>query len=144
MRKVCLLISTLTLTLLFSSAQSNIEFTKENFKNDKNLRAIYTNYVKKGDKLYYGYDRGYLVALEYYMMAYEKHPNSAILNYKIADCYLHTLYKYKALPHALKAQQLNPIVAFNIDYVIGLAYHQQEGFDNATASYNKFMDLYQG
>lgn len=144
MKKILLLISCLILCITLSIAQSNIEFTKENLKNNKDLKEVYTKFVKKGDKLYYGHERGYLVALEYYLMAYEKHPYSASLNYKIADCYLHTLYKYKALPHALKAQELNPNVAFNIDYIIGLAYHQREDFESAIASYDRFMRLYDG
>jgi outer membrane protein OmpA-like peptidoglycan-associated protein/tetratricopeptide (TPR) repeat protein len=127
---------------LFS--QNNVEFTKPNLAKNKELKKIYKSYIKKGDQFYYQFERGYLVALEYYLMAYQKHPNSAVLNYKIADCYLHTLYKYKALPHALKAQELNPQVAFDIDYVLGHAYHQREEFDKALEHYKKFKDNYSG
>ncbi len=144
MRKIILSISTLLFCALQLSAQNNVEFTKENLKNNKDLKKVYTNYVKKGDKFYFGHERGYLVALEYYMMAYNEHPSSAMLNYKIADCYLHTLYKYKALPHAIKAYELNPKVSFDIDYVIGMGYHQVQDFDNAIAYYNKFMTNYSG
>src|SRR5688572_6581707 len=125
-------------------AQDNIEFTKENIKKDKNLRHLYQAYVKKGDKLYYNYERGYLVALEYYLMAHEQHPNSALLNYKIADCYLHTLYKYKALDYMLKACELKPNVMCDADYLMGLAYHKTGNFDQAIANYQKFMNAYKG
>src|SRR5688500_17237855 len=80
-------------------SQQNVEFTKANMAKDKNLKKLYKNIVRHGDDFYYLHDRGYLIALEYYLEAYKSHPNSAILNYKIADCYLHTLYKYKALPY---------------------------------------------
>jgi outer membrane protein OmpA-like peptidoglycan-associated protein len=144
MRKFILLISGVLFIALHVSAQNNVEFTKENLKNDKNLKSTYTKFIKKGDKLYFGHEHGYLVALEYYLMAYEEHPNSAILNYKIADCYLHTLYKYKALPHAQEAYNLNSNVAYNIDYLIGMAYHQRSDFDNAISYYEKFKSAYTG
>ncbi len=122
----------------------NVEFTKENMRKDKNLRKIYKTHVKHGDDFYYLHDRGYLIALEHYLAAYNKHPNSALLNYKIADCYLHTLYKYKALPYAIKAEQLNPGVTYDLMYVVGMAYHQVEGFDKAIEHYTKFKQNYNG
>jgi len=144
MRKITLFIFGVMFLTLQLSAQNNVEFTKENLKTDKNLKSTYTKFIKKGDKLYFGHEHGYLVALEYYMMAYEEHPNSATLNYKIADCYLHTLYKYKALPHALEAYNLNPNVAYNIDYLLGMAHHQRSDFDNAISYYEKFKSGYGG
>lgn len=122
----------------------NIEFTKPNMRKNKTLKRVYKKYVKKGDKFYYSYERGYLIALEYYLMAYKQHPNSALLNYKIANCYLHTLYKYRALPHALKAVELNPNVTYDIDYVMGMAYHQVKEFDKALEHYEKFKQNYSG
>jgi outer membrane protein OmpA-like peptidoglycan-associated protein len=142
MKTITLTIATLFF-LLVSQAQ-NIEFTKANMKHDEALRKTYKTYVKQGDKYYYGFERGYLIALEYYLMAYEQHPNSAMLNYKIADCYLHTLYKYKALKHALKAVELDPHVSFDIDYVLGMAYHQQKEFDLAIQHYLAFKSGYTG
>lgn len=127
---------------IYLRPQDNVEFSYENFRNGKDLKRVYTKYVKKGDKFYYNFDRGYLVAIEYYLMAYEKHPNSALLNYKIANCYLHTLHKFKALPYALKALQLNPTVTFDINYVVGQAYQQMVEFDKAIEHYNKFKSTY--
>lgn len=122
----------------------NVEFTKANFKNDKELKKTYNKYVKQGDKFYFDHERGYLMALEYYMMAYKEHPNSSLLNYKIADCYLHTLYKYRALEHAKKAVELNPKVMYDIDYVLGMAYHQRSEFDLAIRHYQLFKSSYSG
>ncbi len=145
MKKSILLISALFVyATICLHAQNNVEFTKANFKKDKNLKKIYTSYVKKGDKFYFYFDRGYLVALDYYLMAYQKHPNSAMLNYKIADCYLHTLYKYKALPHIMKAQELDPAVSYDIDYKIGLSNHLGGNFNEAVKYYNKFKSNYKG
>src|SRR5687767_13018843 len=125
-------------------AQQNVEFTKANMAKDKELKKLYKKLVRHGDKFYYLHDRGYLIALEYYLEAYKSHPNSAILNYKIADCYLHTLYKYKALPYAKKAEELDPKAVFDMDYIIGMAYHQVEDFDQAIYHYKKFKQEYAG
>jgi outer membrane protein OmpA-like peptidoglycan-associated protein/tetratricopeptide (TPR) repeat protein len=126
MKKIIILIH---IFFIFSFTQAqNIEFTKQN--------------VKQGDKYYFGQERGYLMALEYFMMAYKEHPNSALLNYKIADCYLHTLYKYSALKHAQEAVQLNPAVMYDIEYVLGMAYHQHSQFDIALEHYQKFKSTY--
>jgi len=133
------------LTFVFGvNAQQNVEFTKANMAKNKELRKLYKKLVKHGDNFYYLHDRGYLIALEYYLEAYKSHPNSAVLNYKIADCYLHTLYKYKALPYAKKAEELNPNAVFDLNYVIGQAYHQVEDFDKAIEYYKKFKNGYTG
>ncbi len=144
MKKLVFIIAMFLISTSYLLSQTNVEFTKENFKQDKTLKKVYTSFVKKGDKFYYFYERGYLVALEYYLMAYYQHPNSALLNYKIGDCYLHTLYKYKALPYILKARELNPNVTYNIEYTTGLAYHQRGDFDEAIRYYEKFKSGYQG
>src|SRR5688572_21973227 len=126
------------------SAQQNVEFTKANMAKDKDLRKVYKSYVKKGDVYYYEYERGFLLALEYYLLAYEKHPNSAMLNYKIANCYLNTLYKYKALPHALKAMELDSNCMYNMKYIMGQSYQQHRDFDKAIGYYKRFKNEYSG
>jgi outer membrane protein OmpA-like peptidoglycan-associated protein/tetratricopeptide (TPR) repeat protein len=139
------IITLLYICFLVPQAYSqNVEFTRENFKNDKELKKTYNKYVKQGDKFYFEHERGYLMALEFYMMAYKEHPNSALLNYKIADCYLHTLYKYSALKHAQEAVALNPNVMYDIDYVLGMAYHQRSEFDVAISHYQSFKATYSG
>jgi outer membrane protein OmpA-like peptidoglycan-associated protein len=143
MKKICTLISLLIVPLIYLNAQ-NIEFTRENCRNDKSLNKINKELVKKGDRYYFGEERGYLVALEYYVMTFEKHPNSALLNYKIADCYLHTLYKYRALSYAIRAKELNPDVMYDIEYVLGMAHHQKSNFDLAIEHYQNFKINYSG
>ncbi len=143
MKKLATLIILLFLCASFGVSQ-NVEFTKANMSKNKDLRRIYKSYVKHGDKFYYLHDRGYLIALEYYLEAYKTHQNSAVLNYKIADCYLHTLYKYKALPYAKKAFELDPHAVYDMDYMIGMAHHQVEDFDNAILHYSNFKMNYNG
>jgi len=143
MKAIVTLITSLLFCIIFAQTQ-NIEFTKENLKNDKDLKALYNKYVEQGDKYYFDHERGYLMALEFYIMAYKEHPNSALLNYKIADCYLHTLYKYSALIHAKEAVALNPKVMYDIDYVMGMSYHMRGEFDLALKHYQTFKTSYSG
>lgn len=133
-------------TFLFSIgfSQTNIEFTKENFKTTKDLKKIYKKYVRKGHKYYYTDDKVYPVALEYYLLALQKHENSALLNYLIADCYLHTFEKYKALQYIERAIELNPAVAENIDFVMGWALHHKFQFKEAIVHYEKFLNYSRG
>lgn len=144
MKKITTLFVCIIMVSIPVFTQQNVEFTNDNMSKDKELKKLYKKFVKPADKFYYQYERGYLLALEYYLMAYEKHPNSALLNYKIADCYLHTLYKYKALPHALKAVELNPKAMYNMEYIMGMAYQQHKEFDKAIEYYKKFKETYSG
>lgn len=128
--------------LLNNTLAQNVEFTKENMKNDKNLRKTYQQYFKKGLDYYYSDENLYSVAIDYFLKTYEQHKNSAFLNYLIADCYLHTQEKFKALKYATRAAELDPSVAYNIDYVLGAAYHQEFEMEKALFYLHKFHDAY--
>src|SRR5689334_13465544 len=81
----------------------NVEFTKENIKANANLRKLYKQYYVKGLSFYDSDDPLFSVAIDYFLKTYEQHQNSALLNYMIADCYLHTQEKFKALQYIQKA-----------------------------------------
>lgn len=121
----------------------NVEFTKENLKNDKNLRKAY-RFVKKGDKYYEGKDTIYAIALHYYVRAYEYHKNSAVLNYKLADGYLHTFEKYKANEFAENLMKLNPNVAYDANFVYGWSLQNKYKFDEAIKYFNMFVPVAKG
>jgi outer membrane protein OmpA-like peptidoglycan-associated protein/tetratricopeptide (TPR) repeat protein len=121
----------------------NVEFTKENLRNDKSLRKA-AKLVKKADKYYYDVEPGYNVALGYYLDAYKVNPNSALLNYKIANCLVNMLEKFKALPYAENAYRLNPNCAYDMEYVLGQAYQQKYKFDEAIGHFNLFKESYSG
>ncbi len=128
--------------LLNNTIAQNVEFTKENMKNDKSLKKTYQQYVKKGLD-FYEYDEPYYsVALDYFLKAYETHNNSSLLNYYIADCYLHTQEKFKALKYIIKAAELDPSVSYDVDYVMGAAYHQEFEMEKALFHLNKFKNAY--
>ncbi len=127
---------------MYNTLAQNVEFTKENMKNNKALKKTYQQYVKKGLLLYDSEDPLYSVAIDYFLKAYEQHKNSAYLNYVIADCYLHTQEKFKSLNYILKAAELNPSVAYDVDYVMGAAYHQEFEMEKALFYLNKFKNAY--
>ena len=133
------LIVTLILSACLSTAQ-NVDFSKENFsENKKGLKKALKN-LKKGDSYYYGIERGYNEAILYYLQAYEFNPNNALLNYKIANCYLNSLEKYNAIKYAEKAYELDPNVERDLDYVLGMAYQQKLKFDDAITAFNRFLN----
>jgi len=145
----CLVVCLLILPPLSVCAQ-NLEFTKENYRKNKSLRQV-KKLMKKGDMHYYmalgatnGLEMDYGFALEYYLDAYKVNPNSALLNYKIANCYLHTLEKFRALPYAETAYELNPSCAYDMEYVLGCAYQQKLKFSEATAHFESFRNSYSG
>lgn len=136
------LLIVLTVSMVNLSFGQNVEFTKENMKNNKNLHKIYQQYVKKGLTYYLDEEPLYSVAMDFFLKAHEQHQHSAYLNYMIADCYLHTQEKFKALSYILKAVELDPSVAYNVDFVLGSAYHQEFEMEKALFHLTKFRNAY--
>lgn len=142
MKKLLLILFLLAYCPVLVNSQ-NVEFTKENIRKNKAFRKV-KKYLKKADKYYFDYEPGYNFALEYYLKVYAVNPNSALLNYKIANCYLHTLEKFEALSYAESAYTLNPNCSYDIEYVLGMAYQQKYNFDEAIAHYEAFKSSYSG
>jgi len=130
------------LLIMNNTLAQNVEFTKENLKANKNLKKTYNQFVVKGYRYYDLEQPQYSVALDYFLKANEQHSNSAYLNYLIADCYLHTQEKYKALAFIQKAVELDPSVAYNVDFVMGAAYHQEFEMEKAIFFLTKFKNAY--
>jgi outer membrane protein OmpA-like peptidoglycan-associated protein len=133
-----LLYTLFSLISVLSFAQ-NIEFTKENFKEDKDGLKIAKDNLKSGDDLFSRGPVFYKEALPFYENANKFNPNNADLNYKLGSCYLASIEKTKALPHLEKAIQLNPAIDPFIHYELGRAYHLGLKFDKAIESFSKFL-----
>ncbi len=133
------LVYTLFSLISVLSFAQNIEFTKENFKDDKDGLKIAKDNLKTGDELFIRGAVFYKEALPYYQNANNFNPNNADLNYKLGSCYLASIEKYKALPHLEKAIQLNPSIDPFIHYELGRAYHLGLQFDKAIESFSKFL-----
>ncbi len=134
----------LYIAILFIATQGfsqNVEFTKKNFKNNKDGFKLAMKNLEAGNEHYEMDRRGdYKIALEYFLKANNFNPNNAELNFKIGKCYIKSTSQEKALDYLLKAQKLNPFVDPDIDYYIGRAYHYQLKFDEAIKSYEKYKN----
>ena len=83
----------------------NVEFEKDNFKDNKDGFKEAKDNLKSGDEFYEQGPVFYKDALPFYEKANAFNPNNALLNYKLGQCYLASIYKDKALPHLEKALQ---------------------------------------
>ncbi len=131
-RSVFLLLFIFQTFLLLSQ---NVEFTKENFKNDpEGLRNAQKN-ILQGNDYFMERKGGYQLALNYYLKANDFNPKNAQLNYKIGVCYLNGFTKDKAYPFLKKAFDLNNQVADDIHYQLGMALQSDLRFDEAMEEY---------
>ncbi|MCW3070671.1 MAG: hypothetical protein JWO44_561 [Bacteroidetes bacterium] len=129
------------LVCIFSVAAfaQNVEFTKENFKDNKDGLKEAKNNIEAGDKLFEQGSIFYKQAIDPYLLANKFNPNNAQLNFKIGKCYLYSNYKLKSIPYLEKALQLNPSVDPQIHYVMAKAYHLDMQWDKAITEYKAFQ-----
>ncbi len=129
-----------SIACLQSMAQSNVEFTKDNFKDKKDALKDALEEIKLGDELYEMGPFLYRSALPHYLKANDFNPNNALLNYKIGTCYVFvkTVIKSKAVPYIEKAYKLNPTVSPDIHYLLGRGYHLTMQWDKAKQEYTMY------
>ncbi|OFY35340.1 MAG: hypothetical protein A2W91_07910 [Bacteroidetes bacterium GWF2_38_335] len=127
------------LAVNFAYSQKDVEFNKDNFKNDKAGFKAAMDQLEEGDKYFEYQTRGsFPLALEHYLPAQKFNPNSSKLNYKIGRCYEGSIQKKKSLEYFKKAYELNPAVAPDIRYYLARGYHLNMEFDKAIAEYNAY------
>ncbi|MCA8831550.1 OmpA family protein [Hymenobacter pini] len=131
----------LAFLLLFSAPAvvlaQNVEFSKDQFGNDKDGLKAALKEIKLGDEMYDLDPARYEQALPHYLAAQKFNPNNAQLNYKIGDSYLHSGFKPRALEYLQKAYQLNPDVDPRIHYALGRGLHLNGKWDEAIAEYKR-------
>ena len=144
---------TLILLAIVVNAQ-DIPFDKNLFKDRKDEFKEARNYLNEGYKLFevmpstyidnnqsdYKVRAGYYKeALPLLFKANKFNPNNAELNYRIGRCYIvSSVYKDECIPHYEKALKLNPNVAPDIQYQLGIGYHITMQFDKAIAAFKKY------
>jgi outer membrane protein OmpA-like peptidoglycan-associated protein/tetratricopeptide (TPR) repeat protein len=142
MKKIFTLLALIIAANIFAQ---NIEFTKDNFKDNKDGLKEAKNNIEKGDELFALATVFYKQALDpFYLSAQKFNPNNALLNYKIGKCYLYSNYKLKSIPFLEKALQLNPAVDPQIHYLLGKAYHLNMEWDKAIKSFQTFQQTLKG
>ncbi|HET6246037.1 MAG: OmpA family protein [Bacteroidetes bacterium] len=134
-----LVIAVVFLQTIFAYGQ-NVEFSKDNFKDQKDGLKKALNEISEGDKYFSEGPSRYKIAIDNYLAAQKFNPNNAVLNYKIGKCLLHTIDKTDAIPYLEKAYKLVPDIAEDVRYLLGKAYHLNMEFDVATTHYKAYKD----
>ncbi|HIP32577.1 MAG TPA: hypothetical protein EYG86_07445 [Crocinitomicaceae bacterium] len=132
----------ITIALVFLSTglfAQNVEFEKANFKDNKDGLKAAKKHIATGDDIYEKGPMFFKDAIEYYEDANDFNPNNAALNMRIGECYLSSIYKYKALPFLEKAVKLDANIDPYAHYLLGQAYHVDEKFDKAITEYSKYQ-----
>lgn len=120
------------------SIAQNVEFDKDNFKDNKDALKAAKNSLEEGDIFY---QQGYIYykqALDHYLKANAFNPNNAVLNFKIGQCYLYSNDKLKSIPFLEKAFKLNPLVDPDIRYSLGKAYHLDMQWDKSITEFTAY------
>lgn len=136
MKKV---ITFLSIIFSLSAFAQNVEFTKDNFKDNKDGLKEAKNNIEAGDKFFEQGSVFYKQALDPYLLAHKFNPNNALLNFKIGKSYLYSNFKLKGIPFLEKAIQLNPNVDPQVHYVMAKVYHLDMQWDKAISEYKAFQ-----
>ncbi len=121
-----------------SGFAQNVEFEKDNFKDRKQEFKEAMKEIKAGDEYWEEGPWRYVLAIPHYEKAYKFNPNSAMLNFKLGNCYLNSVSKYKAQEYFLKAYKLNPTVHRTIHFCIAQGYHLNYEWDKAVYEFELY------
>lgn len=120
----------------------NVEFSKDNFKDKKKELGEAKDNLSKGDRLIEKENGKEAEALPFYLKAQEFNPDNALLNYKIAICYM-SLYKHSnAIPYFEKAYLINRTIKPDLIMLYGRALHLDYKFDEAINKYKEARQLF--
>jgi outer membrane protein OmpA-like peptidoglycan-associated protein len=119
-------------------AQQNVAFKKVNFPKKKDQLKEAIQNISDGDYYYSKGRQSINVALSYYIRANDFNPNNALLNFKIAKCYLRVRPEALALVFLDKAIKLDPKVSEEYYLILGKAYQRNLMFDKAIKAYHDF------
>ncbi len=136
----------LLLSFIFSvsvlSAQTNVEWKKENFPGkEAEFDKAYKSYIE-GDKLYYNIGPpAYEGALLKYLEAYEFNPNNDEVNLHIGHIYYALHHPHDAEKYYEKAIVLNPKLREQVLYELAVSYHQDGDWDGAISHYREYQSF---
>ncbi|WP_045690259.1 OmpA family protein [Hymenobacter sp. AT01-02] len=121
----------------WGAAAQNVEFSKDQFGNDKDGLKTALKEIKLGDEWYDMDPPRYEQALPHYLAAQKFNSNNAHINLRIGECYLHSGFKPRALGYLQKAYQLSPDVDPRIHYFLGRGLHLNGKWKDAIAEYKR-------
>lgn len=128
----------LTLCIAFISFQAfaqqkDMPFEKDLFKDRKDEYKDAKRAYEDGVEMFEQFQ--FEKAQAFFEKAYEFNPNYSKLNYYLGLCVLNSSYKFKSLNYFKKAYELNPNVAPEVNLLIGIGYHINGEWDNASKHY---------
>ncbi len=91
--------------------------------------------IKKADKLFE--EKNFFQALGQYEQALEQKKTDPYINFRIAQCYLLTSPKTKALKYAADAVANSEAPTSEMYFILGQSYHLNHNFDKAIENYKK-------
>ncbi len=139
MRKLEIIITSILIVITSIVNAQEIEIKKDDFANKDDYKTAKDN-LKQAEELYALGRGGYRRALDFYLPVVRKVPNNAALNYKIGNCYLHSIQRVKCIDYYKKAYNLNPNIAPDILGVLASGYHLNLEFDKAIELYTKYKN----
>ncbi len=119
----------------------NVEFTKDNFRERKDELKAALKEIELGDEFLHQDSYYFKNAIPHYLVAQKLNPNNALLNYSLGKAYVYSNFKEKALGHLLKAIELNPAVAPDVNLYLGIGYHFDMQWDKAVEAFNKHLAI---
>ena len=125
---------------IFKERKDEFKIAKGNLDEGNDIFDIYPpTYIDNHEKVYVERMVAYREAINFLFKANKFNPNNAELNYKLGRCYLmSSVYKEECIPHFKKALKLNPNVAPDIQYHLGIGYHISMQFDKAIEAFTKY------
>lgn len=138
MKKIKLFILA-TVVALASSAQQNVDFTKQNFPDKKVLKEA-LNFIEMGDYYMAQAWPNYILARESYQRAYDINSNNAELNYKLGVCVLNDFDKTTSIEYFTKAHKLDAGVKQDIRFYLGIANQLNYNFDDAIYNFKEYRN----
>ncbi len=130
-------------TIVNITAQSNVEWKKENFPGkEAEFKSAFKTYLE-GEKFYYDGPPFYEPALEKYLEANKFNPNNDLLNFHIGHIYFAFHHPKDAEVYYEKAIKLNPKLRELVLFELADAYHQDGEWDNAIAHYQEYKAFIQ-
>ena len=116
----------------------SVPFDKKIFQERKDEFKIADKALAQGNDLYNIGFQVWSKSIPFYEEANKFNPDNAELNYRLGNCYLHSIYKSKALDYFNKAYDLNPTIAKDIHYKKGRSFQYQYKFDKALYEYGLY------
>ena len=138
MKIVKTIIALFILTFSMAASAQNVDFTKDNFLDDKEGLKTALKNIKEGDKLYTSEYKKYADAKDFYLDAYYFNKMNAELNFKLGACYFYLKDIDNGIDFLNQAKAIDSKVDLKLNYFLGISYQRNYQFDTAIMVLEEF------